>query len=249
MESETKLLLAKANDLIRLRDLRNIPKYSSFLTPSEAAVIESAVKAPNCYFFGGYSDAERRIFAALPDYIVAPFKEFPISALKFEYRKIDSLSHRDFLGAFMATGVTRDSIGDIRVCEGFTVAFVTDEIAPYLLEQITKIGRVGVSSQKVDIDKVGDLFPPPQTVPLNFTVSSLRLDAVLSGLVGCSRSKAESYIKEGLVFLNSFEVTKVTKLIQVGDRVTLRGVGKFVISGCNGVSKKGREIIVAEKYI
>lgn len=249
MENDLKLILAKANDLVRLRDLRDIPKFSQFLTPAEASIIESNIKADNCCFFGGYNDAERRIFAALPDYITEPFYEFPITALKFEYRKVDVLSHRDFLGSFMSTGITRDSVGDIRVGEGCAVAFVIDDIAQYLLDQVTKIGRVGVVGEKVSLDAVDGLFPPHQTISFNFTVSSLRLDAVLSGLVGCSRSKAESYINEGFVFINSFEVTKTTKQVKVGDRITLRGTGKFLISGYNGVSKKGREIITAEKYI
>lgn len=249
MDNDSKLLLAKANDLIRLRDLRNIPKFSAFLSPSEATAIEAYVKAPNCLFYGGYFEAERRIFAALPDYISDAFSEFPISVLKIEYRKVDSLSHRDFLGSFMSTGITRDSIGDIIVSDGLALAFVTTDIADYLAKQITKIGKVGVKVNVVETSKIEDSFPQVKTIPLNFTVSSLRLDAVLSGLIGCSRTKAESYIKDGSVFVNSFEVTKLTKLIKSGDFVTLRGTGKFLISDCSSVSKKGRHIVEAEKYI
>lgn len=249
MENESKLLLARINDLIRIRDLRNIPKFTGFLSPAEASIIESAARKPDCYFFGGFSNAERRMFGALPDYIVEPFEEFPISALRFEYRKVDNLSHRDFLGSFMATGISRDSIGDICVSEGSAVAFVTNEIADYLLEQVVKIGKVGVSIKKIPISDVNNYLEKPKTAVFNFTVSSLRLDAILCGLVGCSRSKAEIFINEGKVFVNSFEVTKTTKQIKEGDCITLRGTGKFFISACNGVTKKGREIITAEKYI
>ena len=249
MLSESKLLLDKIRDLIRIRDLRNIPKFSSFLTPAEAAIVDATFKGHNCFFYGGYDDAERRMYGAIPDYITDFKDEFPITALNFEYRKTFKLSHRDFLGSFMATGISRETIGDIRVDEGRTIAFVSDDIADYLLNQITKIGRVGVSVQKVDIQNIASFFEQPKTVSLSFTVSSLRLDAVLSGLVGCSRNKAESYIKEGLVFVNSFEVLKVTKQIKSGDVITLRGTGKFLIASCNGLTKKGREIILAEKYI
>ena len=249
MEENSKLFLAKINDLVRIRDLRNIPKFSAFLTPAEAAVIEANVKSPNCFFFGGYTDAERRMFGVMPDYIVEPFSEFPITALEFEYRKVDILSHRDFLGSFMATGISRETIGDIRIGTGYAIAFVTNEIAKYLMEQISKIGKVGVTVKTVDISNVNDYFENPKTFSLSFTVSSLRLDAVLCGLVGCSRSKAETYIKEGLVFVNSFEVTKNTKQIKSGDYVTLRGTGKFLITACDGITKKGRMIVTAEKYI
>lgn len=249
MENESKLFLAKINDLIRIRDLRNIPKFSGFLSPSEAAIIENAVRAPNCFFFGGFLNAERRIFGALPSYVDDPFTAFPITALKFSYRKVDELSHRDFLGSFMATGISRETIGDIRVGAGSTVAFVADEISGYLMEQIVKIGRVGVSVEKIDITSVNNCFEQAQTLSFDFTVSSLRLDAVLCGLVGCSRSKAEDHIVDGKVFVNSFEVTKATKQIKAGDFITLRGKGKFLIVSCKGITKKGRVIITAEKYI
>lgn len=249
MESESKLFLAKINDLIRIRDLRNIPKFSGFLSPSEASIIENAIRSPNCFFFGGFTKAERRIFGALPNYVDEPFEVFPITALKFSYRNVDVLSHRDFLGSFMATGISRETIGDIRVGEGSTVAFVTNEISNYLIEQIVKIGRVGVSVEKIDLTSVNDFLEQDQTIPFDFTVSSLRLDAVLCGLVGCSRSKAEEHISDGKVFINSFEVIKTTRQIKAGDFITLRGKGKFLIVSCNGVSKKGRVIITAEKYI
>lgn len=249
MENDSKLLLAKANDIVRLRDAKNIPKFSAFLSPAEAAIIESNIKAPNSLFYGGYTSAERRVFGALPEYVLEPTYEFPISILKFEYRKIDKLSHRDFLGSFMATGITRESIGDICVGEGVAIAFVLKDIADYLLDQITKIGRVGVSISEIDSSELSTFLPQAKTTSVNFTVSSLRLDAVLSGLTGCSRSKAETYIKDGLVFVNSFLVNKSTKLVKVNDFITLRGTGKFLITDCNGVSKKGRLFVKAEKYI
>lgn len=249
MENESKLFLAKINDLIRLRDLRNISKFSGFLSPSEATIIETAIRAPNCFFFGGYKNAERRMFGALPYYIDEPFEEFPISALEFYYRKSDVLTHRDFLGSFMATGISRETIGDICVGVGSTVVFVANKVSEYLSEQIVKVGRVGVSVKKIDIANISDCLEQPQKICFSFTVSSLRLGTVLCGLVGCSRSKAESYICDRRVFVNSFEVTKTTKQIKTGDFITLRGIGKFLIVSCNGVTKKGREIITAEKYI
>lgn len=249
MEQEAKLLIAKAGDAVRLRDLRNIPKFLGFLSPSEASTVANAVKSSNCFFFGGYEEAERRMFGALPDYITEPFGSFPIKALRITYRPVDVLTHRDVLGSLMSTGVTRESVGDIRFADGLAIAFVSEEIAEYLAKQITKIGRVGVTVNVADTAEVLNSFPPPKTVPVSFTVSSPRLDAVISGLIGCSRSKAEQMLSDGLVFVNSFEITKATKQVKTGDKISIRSVGKFVITGTGDLSKKGREIITAEKYI
>lgn len=249
MEQTVKLLLAKANDCVRLAELRSVPKFTGFLSPGEAAEIAQAIRAPGTLFYGGYADAERRMFGALPDYITEPEQTFPIRAIRFSYRSADTLSHRDVLGAVMATGLSRDRIGDIRFGEAAAIVFVAEEVAPYLLEQITTIGRVGVKAEALSLESVCDVLPPPKRKELSFTVSSARLDAVVSGLVGCGRSKAEQWIEEGLVFVNAFAVTKSTRHVQANDQISIRGVGKFVITAFAGLSKKGREIITAEQYI
>ena len=61
-----------------------------------------------------------------------------------KYRPCDVLTHRDFLGSFLAAGITRSAMGDILVGEGRSVLFVKDEVSGFLIEQISKIGRVGV---------------------------------------------------------------------------------------------------------
>lgn len=249
MEQELKLLLAKADDAVRLCELRNTPKFMGFLSPSEMAEISRSVVSKAVCFFGGYDDAERCMLGVLPDYIIDYRAAFPISALKISYRAVDKLSHRDVLGAFMSTGITRDRVGDIRFGEGFAVAFVVQEIADYLAEQISKIGRVGVTVQSISINEAECSFPPPITEDLSFTVSSPRLDAVISGLIGVSRSKAEQMIVDGLVFINSLEALKSIKKVQQNDKITIRGYGRFVITATGNFSKKGREIIQAKKYI
>lgn len=249
MEQEIKLLIAKARDTVRLCEVRNTPKFMGFLSLSESSEIRKNIKEPNIVFFGGYDDAERRMFGALPEYLKGSYDAFPIDALKIFYRKVDKLSHRDVLGSFMATGITRDKIGDIRFGDGFALAFVANEISDYLIEQVSKIGRVGVEITKLPIDEVQNVFPPSQFEDMSFTVSSPRLDAIVSSLLGLSRTKAEQMIIDGVVFVNSFAITKSIKKVQSGDKITVRGYGKFIITETGALSKKGREIIRAKKYI
>ncbi len=249
MGQEQKILVAKANDCLRLSELRNAPKFTGFLSAGEASEIAQAVHSPSILFYGGYPEAERRMFGALPDYITEPQSVFPILAIKFSYRAIDNITHRDVLGAIMATGLSRDRIGDICFVKSAVIVFVAEEVAEYLLEQITTIGRVGVKGILLSGESLADALPPPMKKPLSFTVSSIRLDAIVSGLSGCGRSKAEQWISDGLVFVNSFAVTKPTKKIGPNDQISIRGVGKFKIVGTGQFSKKGREIITAEQYI
>ncbi len=249
MEQELKLLIAKAKDTIRLCEVRNAPKFMGFLSVSEASEIAKNIKSANACFYGGYEDAERRMFGALPEYLHNSTDAFPIDPLKISYRVVDNLAHRDILGSLMSTGITRDKIGDIRFGTGFTIVFVSADISDYLIEQISKIGRVGVEITKIPIDDVQNAFPPPQFEDICFTVSSPRLDAIISNLIGVSRTKAEQMIIDGVVFVNSFTVDKAIKKVQSGDKITVRGYGKFIITETGSFSKKGREIIRTKKYI
>ncbi len=249
MEQEIKLLLARAQDAVRLSETRNIPKFLGFLSPGEAAAINQAIHLENAVFFGGYEGAERRMFGVFPTYITDHNAAFPISAIGLTYRETESLTHRDILGALMSTGVKRSFVGDILVSPGGALIYAADEIAGFLTEQITKVRNVGVKT--VLYSSLSEL--PPQTAPrtetVSFTVSSARLDAVVSGLTGFGRTRSEQMIADGKVFVNSFAVIKPTKKVQPMDCISLRGVGKFVITGMGSFSKKGREIITAEKYL
>ena len=142
---EQKLLEARLADCVRLGEKR--PAFLGFLDLSERAEAEAYlrhIRAENWMFFGGWPDAERVMLGVFPDYLAPDASHFPLLGLTVSFRKQDTLSHRDFLGSFLAQGVVRASLGDILVEEGRAVLFVKTELAPHFLSQIEKIGRVGV---------------------------------------------------------------------------------------------------------
>ena len=77
----------------------------------------------------------------------------------------------------------------------------------------------------------------------------MRLDNIVSELVKTSRAKSEEIIKEQRVFVNYEVVEKVSKNINIGDKITIRGKGKFEIKRQIGNTKKERTILVVEKYV
>lgn len=249
MEAEIKLLISKALDAVRISKDRNIPKFVGFLSPGEASAVLSATINEKCAnFYGGYDTAERTVFGVLPDYLEGSLEAFPIKPIKIEFNKNFTLTHRDILGAFMSCGVSRSSVGDILIFEGYAIVFVLDEIANYFVNQIDKIKNVGV---KLSItENLGqEISKNEKFSEFKFTVSSPRLDAIVSGLTGQSRMASERLVLDGLVFVNSFLVSKVTKKVLDGDVITVRGFGKFIVNANGSLSKKGREIISAKKYI
>ncbi len=242
---DIKLLPARIDDLKELCAKSNSPKFIGFLTAEEAAVAVGRFKAFERYsLFGGYEAAERVVLGVLPDWCEEV--EFPLKAITFTYRECDTLSHRDFLGALMALGVTRETVGDILIEKGRAVAFVTDDVFKFVFSQIEKVGSVGVRLSE------GFTQPLPslgKKQPFSVTVASTRLDCVVAALCGISRGQAADKIAEGYVLINSICATKATASIKANDKVTIRKRGKFEITSCDDYSKKGRIILKYDKYV
>ncbi len=242
---DIKLLPARVDDLKEIVRKSNSPKYLGFLTPEESAVAIRCFKLGEKYkLFGGYDNADRVMLGALPDWCETPV--FPIKAITFTYRECDSLSHRDFLGALMALGIARETIGDILIEKGRAIVFASDDVAKFILTQVDKVGNVGVTLFE------GCSEPLPQVSTkqeFSVTVASTRVDCVVAAICNMSRNKATEKIDDGLVAVNSVCVTKSTATIHVGDKITIRQKGKFEIVSCDGYSKSGRIILKYNKYV
>lgn len=231
-------------DLALLCETHHKPKFSAFLNEREQIIAEQAATKINLNwrFFGGEGNLEptRKMLGFCEEY-----DDFPISVLSFSYRKQDLLSHRDFLGSLMSLGIKRETIGDIYTGEGYGIVYCANAVAATILDGVSKIGRVGVSG------KSGLLYPIPQGrfEEVSGVVSSLRLDSVVSVATGLSREKAQSLIKSGAVMHNYFDTDNVSCDVEFGDKITIRGFGKFFVKDIGELTKKNRIHINLNKYI
>ena len=243
---ETEILIARINDTADICERTNRPKFLGFLSEEQQVLAENILKLRNIKFsfFGGFSGAKRKLLCCFPTW--AEDVSFPLCAVTFTSRKSDILSHRDFLGSLMALGIKRETVGDILVEEGRAVVFLTIEVKNFVLTQIKKIGRVGVTLTE------GFCEPLPQSDKLaefKDTVASNRLDCVVSSLCSVSRGNAAELIENGFVSVNSVVTEKTTKLITDGDIITVRGKGKFIITSLSAKTKKQRTVLEYKKYI
>ncbi len=242
------------SDLIaaRVADLQNsvanggAPKFLGFLSAEEAEFVKRiSKKGVEFSYFGGHMFAERLFLCVHnSDYDIKD-TAYPIDALTVLFRKGDKLTHRDFLGALMSKGIKRETVGDILIEEGRAVLFVSRDISKYILEQVTLIGRVGV---KIEQGFCEPLPAASQKEAQKVTVASLRLDCVVAALIGVSRDKSVKIITEGMVAVNSAVTEKATKTVVVNDKISVRGYGKFTVISTDGVTRKGRTVLVTERY-
>lgn len=242
---DNSLLSARIDDLKYLCEKTNSPKFLGFLTAEQVAVAVKRFKSCERYqLFGGYENAERVLIGILPEW--CDETTFPITVITFTYRECDSLTHRDFLGALMALGIARETVGDILVSSGRAVVFVLSDIEKFVLTQIEKIGSVGVTVTK------GFSEPLPQgskKQSFTVTVASMRLDCVVSALCNISRKEATQKIDDGYVSVNSVAASKATVTVLSQSKIVVRQKGKYQITSCDEHSKKGRVILKYDKYV
>ena len=243
---EPKFLKERLFSLLRQSEAANKPQFLGFLSEEEAALAKNQLGSlSGLMFFGGYEDADRVYLGAFPENITPSEKAFPIASITVTYRTQDVLSHRDFLGAVLALGVKREAVGDILIESGRAVIFLSPSVARLISEELRIVGRVGVKISE------GFSLPLPDAsnrVALSITVSSLRLDCVVAAICSVSRNTANELIAEKRVSVNSLLCEKPTKAVALGDKITVRGTGKFTVSALDGETRKGRIKIKIHKY-
>ena len=235
-------------DALALCERRGTPRFLGFFDESQSAAARQicARSGIETLFYGGYDGAERTMLGIFPDGNNSACEAFPISALGFSYRASATLTHRDFLGTILSCGVERDVVGDILCGNGVTVVFVERGMAGFLSSQITKVGGEGI---KVIENYDGALPGERRTEPVRCSVASMRLDCIVAAAAGLSRESAASVIKCGRVSLNHREYQSVSHTVENGDILSIRGVGRFRVTGTGALTRKGRLAVVVEKYI
>ena len=248
---EDRVLLAKIWDKINAGMRKNIPANTAFLTLRELEMCRYLFGTQEGLFpFGGYEGAERQMLVYLPEYLEkdALYEEdSPLACLRATFFDGDTPSHRDFLGALMGTGIARETIGDICVGKGQCDFFVTQEIAPYILQNFIGAGRTKVHLDKISLSEVS--VPEPETKEIRDTVASIRLDSVISSGFRIGRSAAAQYVSAGKVAIDGLPCEKPDKQLDEGVKISVRGLGKIKLKAINGKTKKDRISIIIDRYI
>lgn len=225
--------------------------YSDFLSPSEQALLAECRKegmVREYSLFGGYDSAERKMavfgseeeFGYLPEYPAAWLKIAPV-AKKFA----EPLSHRDYLGALMGQGITRDLLGDILLVDGDAFLLAAESITPYLLENLTEVKHTKVCCTRVDAPPAVAVTLPDEAV---FVVAGERLDAFVAAIYKLSRSESAALIEKGMVAIDGKVSEKLSITPREGAMISVRGYGRFLYVGIVGDTRKGKIRITARVY-
>ncbi|MGE5629642.1 MAG: RNA-binding protein [Caulobacteraceae bacterium] len=224
-------------------------KSTDFLDPRQqkiADTILSKCDGIGFEFYGGTENSERCICMVFSEDYELDDDNLPISILLINWNADKKkLTHRDFLGSILGSGIKREKIGDIILDDGKAYAVCLSDISQYLLYNLNKVGNTPVT-----VSIAEELQQKEEKLKtITTTVASLRLDSVISSGFGISRAKAVDAIKGGKVKLNWEFVESPSKEVKESDVISLRGRGRIILEGVAGTTKKDREKIVIKKYL
>ena len=244
MTDEEKLLLKRAYDKADEAEKYWRLSATRFLSPAEGAFLskELAFSGIPHFFDGAYGEAERKMCLFMPPYMeqadALSDESNPLRILEIKNKAKEELSHRDYLGALLALGITRDVLGDILVKGDTAYLICHEDILPYLLLNFERAGRHTLILKEITR---GELPSPEDTgEERTGTVSALRLDAVVALAFRISREEAKRKIDASLVAVNHLTVEKPDTVCKEGDLISLRGYGRARITKIGGESRKGR---------
>jgi len=251
---EVKQILVQVLDKLDKTRQKNVLTVTHFLNEHERAVAEQLIKDFGNHehvFYGGYEEAQRTVLVFFPDYIgpeaLTDEDINPLACIRAKYSPAGSLTHRDFLGGILGTGVKREMIGDILVDGSSCDIIVLKEVLPYLETSFSSAGRTRLDVSVISLDEIN--VPEARYKIINDTVASLRLDSIVSAGFSISREKAAEAVKAGRVYLNYLECSKSDKQVNEGDCISVRGMGKIILQQICGKTAKGRIRIVIARYI
>ena len=252
---EDKLALSRVLDRIGQGMARQIPTATEFLTPRERILAEQLLHVAGLEpvrFWGGCEEAERTVCCFVPDYLEqtpypADDEDGPIVLIRACFRPERPLTHRDFLGSLMGSGIRRETVGDIYVDQESCDFFVVRKIVPYVLQNLTEAGRTKLH---LEVCPLASLHRPEnQTEQIQETVSSLRLDAVAAAGFHLSRGQAADLIEHGRATLNHMDCEKPDRMVTEGDVISIRGKGKLRLEKVRGETRKGRVAVTITRYV
>lgn len=237
MRLEAAHLLDIADEVIE----EQLPARTPFLGRSLAQWFESVLKKEHLMFLtkGGFEDSERVIYLLGRNQEALEQIEAGIGIALLTVKTKDpraTLEHRQILGSLMSLGLKRELIGDIRhSLQGMVVA-VVEEIAPYLLQEWRKAGRVVLDVQRQQGELCLHEDPGEE---LRITVASSRIDAVVASGFKAARGVVQDWINQGKVKRNDLVINKTDLEVKPGDIISCRGHGRLRLLEMNE-TRKGR---------
>ena len=218
------------------------PKLTDFLDPREQQIVKIIIgqhMGVKWQFFGGTEYTERKRAVLYPEYYQVHEDDFKITLYKVEYpQKFISITHPQVLGSLMSLGLKRAKFGDIILLGDQVQFYCAEEVGHFVTLELHSIGKTNI--QLIELSLTEALVCENVWNEQSLTVSSLRLDTMISSIYQISRQKSQTLIKAGLVKVNWISIENTSFECGEGDTLSVRGYGRAKIGLIEGKTKRDK---------
>lgn len=252
MEAEETLFKKRLIELANKSYNNSQYLFTPFLSLAELNCyynIEREISYVPVTMFGGTKDCERVMLRFGSEELCGYEEEFPIACIEIipmTEKFAEALSHRDYLGALMNLGIERSTLGDIIIIGKTAYLFCTEKMASYILDHLDKIKHTHVKC------RIAEQIPKSTITSLerkSCLVSSERADGIIAKLYNMSRSQGIELFRAKKIFVNGRLDENNSRSLKRGDKVSVRGYGKFIYQGISYETKKGKLSVEADIYV
>lgn len=256
-KQEDRICLSQVLEKVEKSRFNERLESTNFLDMYQISLVEGFLKKnqiSNYILYGGYENAERKVLIIYPEKYTTEMIEKNydklINLVRIELNVNDTvkLTHRNYLGAIVKLGLSREKVGDIVVdAEKGADVITIKEFSTILEKELSDEERF--NNARITIEEIASLKIVESVIEqIKIIIPSFRLDNIVSDLIRSSRSKAVDVINAEKVFVNGKSETKQSKLIKENDVITIRGKGRFTIKNIEGTTRSGRSVVIIEKF-
>lgn len=236
IKKEDKILVNNVIDKYLKYEKTGINTYTNFLDLRQYKIIEKILKHEKISFntYKACEECEKLLiyFGNYEDYVTI-----------YSFKNSD-IKHKDVLGTLFSLGYDIDTIGDIFINEDNIYITNLSRLNNFLENSLYSI-----KNKRVKLEKVNEIIlKEDRFISLKIVIPSYRLDVIVSKLAHLSRNDSIKIINNNMVLLNYEEVTNNSRIVNIGDIISIRKVGKFIINKELLVSKKDNYLVEIKKY-
>ena len=212
-------------------------EHTNFLSPNIHKEISCKLKKEEYSVYYPYPDSDKVIL-------------YTNQKPKIKLFKIESylpLTHQEILGSIFGLNITDEVFGDIIISDNNYYFYTTNEIAPFITENLKVIGNKPIKLSEVEIHTLDCYKRKYQEEEI--IVSSLRLDTVISKIININREKIKTKIKNKEIIINYKTATNNSYILKPNDIFSIKKYGKYKFIGIIKATKKDNYIIKYQKYL
>lgn len=221
------------NAMEKIKNGRN----TLFLDRRELKLVTSKLKKGEYNIYYPYKDSEKVMLYTV---------KVPLVKL-FKINAVEKVRHQDILGSLFALNIDSSYFGDIILYDNCFYVYVTIELANFIKDNLTMVGKCKVMLQEVPLSLLRNYERAYEKHEV--IVSSARIDSIVSSIINSSRAKAIEKIKNKEVIVNYEIMNKNSYVLKQDDVFSIRRYGKYKFVGIIKNTKKNNYVIKYLKYL